>query len=79
MNDDLELNNKTYSFPSQNVKYPKILGMTVKGIGPEYIQDINGNDTSYYIRNYQTREYNPIVGTEPGGMRREKFRKAFLK
>ncbi len=60
----------------KNVKlngiYPSVYGVELDVLAPEYIQKINGNDTTYYVQGGD-KNYYPVAGQQD----RPAFREAF--
>ena len=56
-----------------NVKYPWVYGVELTSLGPEYIQKISNNDTTYYTRGYDNKYYR-VAGQELRPIFRELFK-----
>ena len=52
--------------------YPSVYGVELDVLAPEYIQKINGNDTTYYVQG-EDKNYYPVAGQQE----RPAFREAF--
>ena len=72
----LEATTRKYHSPfggEMNVKYPWIYGVEVTSLGPEYIQKIFNNDTTYYTRGYDSKYYR-VAGQELRPIFKESFK-----
>ena len=61
----------------KNVKlngiYPSVYGVELDALAPEYIQKINGNDTTYYVQGGD-KNYYPVAGQQDRPAFKEAFR-----
>lgn len=57
-----------------NVKYPHIYGVELTALTPQYMQVIDGNDTTYYVQG-NNKEYYKVAGQSGRPIFREMFNK----